>query len=185
MGRRALFRIAGALVGITCATVGTAAPAGIVPPRAAPTSAPRSHGFMLYFSQPLGGGGGVMRPMFGLRIEQVRMTGNTGAPDGGDPLQHHALIGWQVEGRRDMRVSDMRVEFGSHLTYDVTRGVFGPQVSRSIMFAVQPAWVARGTTQGFQPMALAGQQKFAAERDVIARAIARFGSMTSAPVTPR
>lgn len=185
MGRHALFRIAGALAGIACATVGTAAPVGIVPPRAGPTSAPRTHGFMLYFSQPLGGGGCALRPMFGLRIEQVRMTGNTGAPDGGDPFQHRALIGWQVEGHRDMRFSDSRVDFGSHLTFDVTRGVFGPQVSRSMTFAVQPTWVARVTTQGFQPMALAAQQKFSAERDVIAHAIARFGSMTAAPVTPR
>jgi hypothetical protein len=182
MDRRAAFRIIGALISLACATVGSAAPLGIVPPPEGPPSAPRAHGFMLYLSQPLGGSGGTLRPKFGLRLEQVRMVGNTAAPESGDPLQHRALIGWQVEGRRDMRLSDIRVDLGNRMTYDVTRGAFGPQVSKSVMaLAVQPRWVAQATLQSPDFAALAAGRKFAAEPDVVARAIAQTAGKSKSP----
>jgi hypothetical protein len=82
---------------------------------------------MLYLSQPIGGGGGTMHPKFGFRIDQVRMAGNSGAPDAGDPLQHRALVGWQMDGLRGIHASDMKVELGGRMTYDVTRGAFATQ----------------------------------------------------------
>jgi hypothetical protein len=94
---------------------------------------------MLYLSQPIGGGGGgSMRPKFGFRIEQIHMAGNSGAPDAGDPMQHRALVGWQMDGFHGIHASDMKVEIGSHMTYDVTRGAFG--MSRTYAtFSSRPA----------------------------------------------
>ena len=108
----------------------TAAPGGFVPSSAGPPLAPRRHGFMLYLSQPLGGGGGgALHPRFGFRIEQVRMMGNSGAPGAGDPIQHRALVGWQLEGLGNLQASNMKLELGSRVTYDVTHGVFKPSAS--------------------------------------------------------
>jgi len=77
-------------------------------------------------------------PKFGFRIEQIRMAGNSGAPDAGDPMQHRALIGWQMDGFHGIRASDMKVELGSHVTYDVTHGAFG--MSRTFgAFGSRPA----------------------------------------------
>lgn len=81
---------------------------------------------MLYLSQPIGGGVGAGGPKFGLRIEQVRMTGNTGAPDAGNPMQHRTLIGWQFGGSR---VSDMHLELGGRVTYDLRHGGFALESS--------------------------------------------------------
>ena len=78
-----------------------------------------------------------MRPKFGLRIEQVRMTGNSGAPDAGDPMQYRALIGWQMEGLRDMKV-----ELGSRVTYDVKHGAFTAQLARPFATS-RPAAISR------------------------------------------
>jgi hypothetical protein len=131
--RQAGFRIAGELI-CFAAAIATAhgSPAGPVP-------APRTHGFMLYLSQPLGGGGGALRPKFGLRFEQVRMAGNTGAPDAGDPVQHRALVGFQMDGLHGAQVSNMRVEFGSHMTYDVSHGGFALQSAKAPPAAARPA----------------------------------------------
>jgi hypothetical protein len=108
-----------------------AAPGGFVPPPAGPSLSPRAHGFMLYLSQPLGGGGGgALHPKIGFRIEQIRMMGNSGAPDAGNPIQHRALVGWQLDGLRNLRGSDMKLELGSRVTYDVTHGAFKPLVPR-------------------------------------------------------
>jgi hypothetical protein len=131
MQSRAAIRLAGGLVSIA-ATAGVAAtPPGIAAPPAGPPLAPRSHGFMLYLSQPIGGGGSALRPKFGFRIDQVRMTGNSGAPDAGDPLQHRALVGWQMDGLRGIHASDMKVEFGGRMTYDVTHGAFAAQLPKT------------------------------------------------------
>jgi hypothetical protein len=87
---------------------------------------------MLYLSQPIGGGsGGMLRPKFGFRIEQVRMMGNSGAPEAGDPFQHRALVGWQMEGLQGIHASAMKLELGSRMTYDVTHGAFAAQLPRS------------------------------------------------------
>ena len=101
----------------------TAAPGGFVPSPGGPPLAPRRHGFMLYLSQPLGGGG-ALHPKLGFRIEQVRMMGNSGAPGAGDPIQHRALVGWQLEGLGNLPASNMKLELGSRVTYDVTHGAF-------------------------------------------------------------
>jgi len=55
------------------------------------------------------------------------MMGNSGAPDAGDPVQHRALVGWQMDGLRGMHASDMKVELGGRVTYDVTHGAFAAQ----------------------------------------------------------
>jgi hypothetical protein len=82
---------------------------------------------MLYLSQPIGGGsGGALHPRFGFRIEQVRMMGNSGAPDAGDPVQHRTLVGWQLDDLRGLHASNMKLELGGRMTYDLTRGAFKP-----------------------------------------------------------
>jgi len=126
MQRRTRFRLTGGVTFIAAMAGAAVAPAAMAGPPAGPAPAPRTHGFMLYLSQPIGGGGsGSMRPKFGFRIEQIHMAGNSGAPDAGDPMQHRALVGWQMEGFHGMHASGMKVELGSHMTYDVTRGAFG------------------------------------------------------------
>jgi hypothetical protein len=124
MRRRAGFRLTGGVAFIAAMAGAVVVPAAIAAPPTGPTPTPRTHGFMLYLSQPLGGGGS-MRPKFGLRIEQIRMAGNSGAPDAGDPMQHRALVGWQMDGFHGIHASDMRVELGGRMTYDVTHGSFG------------------------------------------------------------
>jgi hypothetical protein len=127
------------------------APAALAAPPAGPTLAPRTHGFMLYLSQPIGGGGGAsMRPKFGFRIEQIRMGGNSGAPDAGDPMQHRALVGWQMDGLHGIHTSDMKVELGGRMTYDVTHGGFGMQWSRSSAAAGSRAMAASRMDGGMQ-----------------------------------
>ena len=131
MRRQAAFPITGGVLCLMAATVAAGAQPGAVAPPAGPALAPRSHGFMLYLSQPLGGSGGAaLHPKFGLRIDQVRMTGNSGAPDAGDPLQRRSLVGWQMGGGSGMHTSDVKLELGGRLTYDVTHGGFGAQLSR-------------------------------------------------------
>ena len=140
----AAIRIAGGLVCIAATAGVAAAPPEIVAPPAGPALAPRSHGFMLYLSQPIGGGGGALRPKFGFRIDQVRMSGNSGAPDAGDPLQHRALVGWQMDGLRGIHASDMKVELGGRMTYDVTRGAFAAQLPKtSTVSSSRPATLNR------------------------------------------
>src|SRR6202012_4728732 len=69
MSVRAANRVAGGLVCIAAtAGVAAAAPPGFGPPPAGPALAPRSHGFMLYLSQPVGGNAGAaLHPKFGFR----------------------------------------------------------------------------------------------------------------------
>jgi hypothetical protein len=131
MRRQTVFPITGGMLCLLAATVAAGAQSGSVAPPAGPALAPRSHGFMLYLSQPLGGGGGpALHPKFGLRIDQVRMTGNSGAPDAGDPLQRRSLVGWQMGGGSGVHASDVKLELGGRLTYDVTHGGFAAQLSR-------------------------------------------------------
>jgi hypothetical protein len=103
--------------GLLCLAT-TVAVAG--PPPAAGPSAPHRPGFMLYLSSAMGGGGGVMKPTFGLRVEQVHMSNNSGSPDAPDPMQHRELLNWAMHGQ-----SDVRVEFGQRAAWSVTRGEFG------------------------------------------------------------
>jgi hypothetical protein len=133
MRRQAAFPITGGMLCLMAATVAAGAQPGTVAPPAGPALAPRTHGFMLYLSQPLGGGGGggALHPKFGFRIDQVRMAGNSGAPDAGDPMQRRSLVGWQFGGGSGLHASDVKLELGGRLTYDVTHGGFGAQLSRS------------------------------------------------------
>ena len=100
---------------------------------------------MLYLSQPIGGNAGAaLHPKFGFRVEQVRMMGNSGAPDAGDPLQHRALVGWQMDGLRGLHASDGKVELGGRMTYDVAHGVFAAQLPKtSNAAASRPSSVGR------------------------------------------
>ena len=124
--RRTGFRLSGGVAFIAAMAGAAVAPAAIAGPPTGPTPTPRTHGFMLYLSQPIGSGGDAsMSPKFGFRIEQIRMAGNSGAPDAGDPMQHRALVGWQMDGLHGIHASDMKVELGSRMTYDVTHGAFG------------------------------------------------------------
>jgi hypothetical protein len=132
MWRQAGLPITGGLLCLLAATpVNAAHPASFAPP-AGPPLAPRTHGFMLYLSQPMGGGSGgaTLQPKFGFRLDQVRMTGNSGAPEAGDPVQRRALIGWQFNGPSGERASDMRLELGGRVTYDMTHGGIQLQSSR-------------------------------------------------------
>ena len=133
MRRQAAFPITGGVLCLIAATVAAGAQPGLVAPPAGPALAPRTHGFMLYLSQPIGGGGGgaALHPKFGFRIDQVRMAGNSGAPDAGDPMQRRSLVGWQFGGGGRMHASDVKLELGGRLTYDVTHGGFGAQLGRS------------------------------------------------------
>ena len=130
MQLRAASRVASGFVCIAASAGVVAASPGVAAPPAGPALAPRTHGFMLYLSQPIGSGGGTLHPKFGFRIEQVRMMGASGAPDGGDPFQHRALVGWQMEGLHGIRASDMKVELGGRMTYDVTHGGFAAQLAK-------------------------------------------------------
>ena len=145
MQSRAANRVASGFICIAATAGAVVATPGIAAPLAGPALAPRTHGFMLYLSQPIGGGSGAsLRPKFGFRIEQVRMMGNSGAPDAGDPFQHRALIGWQMEGLQGLRASGMKLELGSRITYDVTRGAFAAQLPRSsAASASRPASINR------------------------------------------
>jgi hypothetical protein len=132
MQSRAANRVASGFISIAATAVAVVATPGIAAPLAGPALAPRTHGFMLYLSQPIGGGSGVaLRPKFGFRIEQVRMMGNSGAPDAGDPFQHRALVGWQMEGLQGMHAAGMKLELGGRMTYDVTHGAFAAQLPKS------------------------------------------------------
>ena len=130
MQLRAASSVASGFVCIAASAGVVAASPGVAAPPAGPALAPRTHGFMLYLSQPIGGGGGTLHPKFGFRIEQIRMTGASVAPDGGDPFQHRALVGWQMEGLHGIHASDMKVELGGRMTYDVTHGGFALQSAR-------------------------------------------------------
>ena len=123
--QRMALHLAGTLICLMATAAATAATSAPLPQ--GPALPPRKPGFMLYLSKPLGGGDSAgLRPKFGFRLEQVRMTGNNGAPDAPDPMQHRGLIGWQVEGgHREMRFSDMRLELGNHVTYDMSHGTLG------------------------------------------------------------
>ena len=89
-------------------------------------SAPRASQFMLYIGRPIGGaGGGGPRSFFGFRINQVRIVSNS-RPDASDGLQQKELLRWQFE-----RNADIHMDFGRNVTWDLTRGAFGPR--RSVM----------------------------------------------------
>ena len=138
----------GVCTGLVCMVAGAnvdAAPRGGF---FAPGNAPRAPEIMLYFSHSVGAGAGSMRPHFGLKVQQVRQANNSGDPESGDPMQHRELINWQVDGRSNLRLSDMRVKLGNKLTYDVSSHRFGSP-GRSAMQLGTPS--VRNSAVSFAP----------------------------------
>lgn len=86
------------------------------------TAAPVSCGpqFMLYVTLPLGSRGSSSLPRYGLRIGEFRKRPTTTQLVAVAPVQRELI---------DLRIvaSDVRVEFGRRLIWDVPRGGFGPQ----------------------------------------------------------
>ena len=140
--RRAALHLAGSVVCLLATAAATAA--NSLPLPQGPALPPRKPGFMLYLSKSLGGAGGGMPAKISFRLEQVRMTGNSGAPDAPDPMQHRGLIGWQVDGHRDMHFSDMRLELGNHVTFDMAHRSFGLS-SRSASMTIGQRAIANST----------------------------------------
>jgi hypothetical protein len=186
-------RIASSVICIAT-LVGTAGPVRAAPPQG-PSLNPRTHGFMLYISQPIGGGPSIGGPRFGLRFEQVRMGGNNGAPDAGNPMQHRALVGWQFGGQK---ATDMRLELGGRVTYDVLHGGFAlqsnahiPQPVRSISKAsfaslrgAKPFDVHEPDEHGFSSRtAVAGGMRESASllHEIAAAAVVRLHPMHPTP----
>lgn len=130
MGRLAALGLTSGLFWIAATVAADAAPRGGF---VAPGVAPHSPEIMLYFSHSIGGGGGSMRPTFGLRVQQVHQAANNGDPEAGDPMQHRELVNWQMEAHSNLHISDLRVKLGNRLTYDVTNQRFGSPAARSAM----------------------------------------------------
>jgi hypothetical protein len=149
MRRPAAFPIMGGLLCLAAASAASAGSGAAPPPAGAPL-APRSHEIMLSFSQSMGGGGGAaLRPKFGFHVDQIRMTSqvrmdNPASPDAADPMERRSLVGWQIDGRSGMHASDMKLDLGGRLTYNVTRGGFSLPSGRSSVPASSghPATVA-------------------------------------------
>ncbi len=143
------FRVTGGLICLAALAVANAGPSGrAVAPPSGPPLAPRAHGFTLYLSRSVGGGaaGGMQ---FGLRLEQVRMLGNSGAPDAGDPMQHRALLGWQMGGGGHS--SDMHLELGGRMAYDLKQGRFS-LIGKTNSGKVNSPQMPVGRPQPFQPL---------------------------------
>ncbi len=91
-------------------------------------SAPRSPELMIYFSHPIGSVPGTRgaRPLFGIRIQEVRQLGELADPEAkGDARRRREWLSWQADTRSGLHVSDMQLKLGSRLTYDLTQQRFG------------------------------------------------------------
>ncbi len=92
---------------------------------AAPSS--RSPQIMLYVSQPLWSGGGSSALLYGLRIGQLRMPPTSPQLTARPPIQRE-LIDLQFVAH-----SEVRIEFASRFTWNITRGAFGQQSNRAVL----------------------------------------------------
>jgi hypothetical protein len=120
-----------AVYGVTSGLAWMAAAVGVS--AAPPGLAPRSPEVMLYISHAVGSGSAA-RPTFGLKVDQLRQASNWGDPaEGGDGMSHRELVNWQMEARSDMHISDLRVQLGHKVTYDLTNRAFGSPATRSTM----------------------------------------------------
>ena len=97
---------------------------------AAPTS--RSPQVMLYVSLPLGSRGSSSQPLYGLRIGELRTPRTTPQLTAIAPIQRE-LIDLQI-----LAHSDVRIEFGKRLIWNITRGAFGPQSSEAVLAIGMP-----------------------------------------------
>jgi hypothetical protein len=138
-----------AIFGVTSGLLWIAA--GAVATAASPAGAPRSPEVMLYISHSVGGGGGSSHPIFGLRVDQIHQGGNSGDPDGGDAIQHRELVNWQMEAHSNFHISDLRVQLGRRVTYDVTNRSFGSPRSRSSMALGVPTLRGSPSDSGARP----------------------------------
>jgi hypothetical protein len=133
--------------GLLSAVVAVSASAG---PRTVffnPGIAPRAPQLMLYFNHAIGGAPGAagMRPMFGVRVQQIRQAGNNGDPQlVGDAMQHREWLSWQMDSRSGFHLSNMQLKLGSHVTYDLGNRRFEPLIRASSM---QPMDAAAGHGQ--------------------------------------
>src|ERR1700689_2168296 len=86
---------------------------------------PSAHGpqIMLYLNAPLGSNGGGSLHWFGLKIEQLR-TPPTSPQLSATPIEHSPLVDLQLPAH-----SDLRVEFGRRLVWDIKRGTLAPRSS--------------------------------------------------------
>jgi hypothetical protein len=94
--------------------------------------------FMLYIGTSVGGGSGA-HPLYGFRVEQIRIranTPNTDSPsEGGAAFQHRELVNWQMQ-----RGSDFRLQLGRNVTWNASRGAFEPALAAA---AIVPTLTAR------------------------------------------
>ena len=89
------------------------------------TAAPRSCSpqFMLYMTLPLSSRGSWSFPRYGLRIGEFRKRPTATQLVAAAPVQHE-LIDFRIVAH-----SDVAIEFGRRVVWDIPRGVFGPQSS--------------------------------------------------------
>jgi hypothetical protein len=131
---------------------------------------------MLYFSRPIGGGaaGPSLHPTFGLKLAQVRLMPSSGDPQAtNEPMQHHELVNWQLGGHSGLHLSDMRVQFGRRLTWDVSRGSFGRPSQPGI--AIGPT-ALRASLAGIASRPQQAQGTRVAESDRMERMEATLGA---------
>jgi hypothetical protein len=102
----------------------TAAGAGSVVGTAPASCGPQ---FMLYMTLPLWSGGHSSLPLYGLRMGQFRKRPTTTQLVAVAPVQRE-LIDLQMVPH-----SDVRIEFGRRLIWDIPRGSFGPQSSAATL----------------------------------------------------
>jgi hypothetical protein len=90
---------------------------------------PASHSaqIMLYVSQPLWSRGDSSLPLYGLWIGKLPTPPTTPQRAAIAPFQRSELIDLQI-----LAHSDVRLEFGRRLIWNITRGTFGPQSSQSV-----------------------------------------------------
>jgi hypothetical protein len=110
---------------------------------------------MLYFSHSVGAGGAA-RPTFGLKVDQLRQGANSGDPEAGDVMQRHELVNWQMEAHSNMHISDLRVQLGHRVTYDLTHRAFGSPATRSTLQLGVPS-LRNATAGASQQKALSAQ----------------------------
>jgi hypothetical protein len=97
-----------------------------------PGMVPGAHGrvMMLYLSQPIGSRGASR--IYGLRLQQPTPMQSAGMPT---VMSHQRdLIDLQVR-----RHSDIRIEFGQRVTWNIGRSEFGPSGAQSSMAIRLPA----------------------------------------------
>jgi hypothetical protein len=112
------------------------------------STAPASGGpqIMLYLSQSLWGGGSSSLPRFGLRIGTLRSPATRAQLTVEPPMQRE-LIDLQFFAH-----SDVRLEFGKRVVWNITRGAFGPRSSQAVLATRVPIKSIRLSDAVRQPL---------------------------------